>query len=331
MSAGDWRNALTEQLIYARHVLGLLRPGRRVPDYEAHPVAPRLLSGWQHADLETMVEEGRRQSDRQHEDLERVRGRAQFLLTLGLALLAGVAALRSPIARADHWWLWTLWGVSLAAGAWAALGAAAVSAVRADVEIVDAAVLSGYEPPVRRHLAADYADLVRAGENAIATRLTNFRVAVLWLLIAAALGLATWLWSAAGNSPAEHQPSSSTVTIAPNIHLAGPTFQLGQSQTGEGTRTVALGLFGGLITAVGTVAELRGLLNPLLSALAKAHITFSIAPHFDLGGLTIKSVSGAPVRGPPGPRGKRGSHGPRGRRGPQGPRGKPGDRDRPDG
>jgi hypothetical protein len=199
---------ISEQRVYAQHVLGLLRPGHRVPDHLAHATEPSPLNGWQPADHDAMIEEGRRQSDRQQDDLERVRGRSQLLLALALALLAAVAALRGPVASGDEWWLWTVWIASLGAGAWSAVGAAAIAAVRADMEIIDAAVLSHYEPPVRPKLAADYAELVRPGENAVATRLTNFRVAVLWLLIAAVFGLAAWLGSqAADGGSGHHEPA----------------------------------------------------------------------------------------------------------------------------
>lgn len=59
--------------------------------------------------------------------------------------------------------------------------------------MIHAAVLSRYSRPVRKRLAQDYAEIAMDGENQLATRLTNLRHAVSWLLIAALLALSTWL------------------------------------------------------------------------------------------------------------------------------------------
>jgi hypothetical protein len=69
--------------IYARHVLALFWPNKQAPTIEADHNQAGDVSGWPDRDLELLVEEGRRQLDRQHEDLERIRSRAQVLLALG--------------------------------------------------------------------------------------------------------------------------------------------------------------------------------------------------------------------------------------------------------
>jgi hypothetical protein len=44
--------------------------------------------------------------------------------------------------------------------------------IRADFDVIDSAVLSSYQPPVLDKLAGDYAAMLGAGENTVATRLT---------------------------------------------------------------------------------------------------------------------------------------------------------------
>jgi hypothetical protein len=71
------------------------------------------------------------------------------------------------------------------------LGAAAVYAVRADFVIIDATVLSGYEGNILRRLAKDYTDQ-RNSEETLATRVTLFRLSIVWLIVGGLAGLATW-------------------------------------------------------------------------------------------------------------------------------------------
>jgi hypothetical protein len=63
----------------------------------------------------------------------------------------------------------------------------------ADFDEIDSAVLSGYQSPILARLAADYAEMLAIGEDTVATRLTVFRQAVVWLIIGGYGGLITWL------------------------------------------------------------------------------------------------------------------------------------------
>jgi hypothetical protein len=182
-----------ETAIYARHVLALFWPNRFAPVLVADRNEPGDMNRWSDEELLILVEEGRRQLDRQHDDLERIRGRAQVLLAFGLALEGSIAALQSQLVSHGPCWVWILWILGLLAGGWSVLGAGATSVVRADMTMIHAAALSRYEPPVLSKLAADYAATMMEGENQLATRLTNLRHAVAWLLIAAFLGLVAWL------------------------------------------------------------------------------------------------------------------------------------------
>ena len=76
------------QGIYFVHVIALITPGVEATQYEAHPIEPKSLDGWSSWDRALMIEEGRRQADRQLTDLKEVRGRAQWLFTVGIAVTA---------------------------------------------------------------------------------------------------------------------------------------------------------------------------------------------------------------------------------------------------
>jgi len=190
---GPVTRLLEESGIYARYVLALFWPNKEAPALEADPNQANEVSDWGEGDLEILVEEGRRQLDRQHEDLERIRGRSQVLLAFGLALEGAIASLQKSVGIADNFLVWTLWVLALFVGVWSVLGAGATSVVRADMQMIHAAVLSRRKPPILPDLAEDYAAIVMVGENQLATRLTNLRHAVMWLLIAAFLGLLTWV------------------------------------------------------------------------------------------------------------------------------------------
>ncbi len=66
-----------ESVVYLQHVVALFRPNRPVPSFDAYRQTPRGLADWEAQDLKVLIEEGRRQLDRQRQDLERLQGRAQ--------------------------------------------------------------------------------------------------------------------------------------------------------------------------------------------------------------------------------------------------------------
>lgn len=197
-------------------------PNAGAPAQVADVNKPGAMTGWEDVDHELLIEEGRRQVDRQHDDLERIRTRAQVALAFGLALVGTIAALDDRMSAADCSIARVLWILALVAGAWSVLGAAATSVVRADVEVIDATTLSTYNKPIKADLAADYAKIVVTGENQLATRLTNLRHAVMWLLIAAILALLAWITSTqpaepvAANAPSSLQESLTSCRFSPS-------------------------------------------------------------------------------------------------------------------
>jgi hypothetical protein len=140
-----------------------------------------------------MIDEGRRQSDRQLADLEQIRSRAQWLFTVGAPIVTAVAAVFAAFDEGDSGWWVVLWLASLLAAGYGVVGAAAIMTIRADFNVIDSAVLSGYQRPVLNQLADDYAAMLGAGENTVATRLTVYRQAAVWLIIGGYGALIAWL------------------------------------------------------------------------------------------------------------------------------------------
>ncbi len=181
------------QQVYLAHVLALVRPGVEVPSFSAHQIQARPLTGWGNDELQLMIDEGRRQSDRQLADLEQIRGRAQWLFTIGVPIVTEIVTVFAAFDKGDSGWWVVLWLVSLLAAGYGVVGAAAIMTIRADFDVIDSAVLSGYQPPVLNKLADDYAGMLGTGENTVATRLTVYRQSVVWLIIGGYGALITWL------------------------------------------------------------------------------------------------------------------------------------------
>jgi hypothetical protein len=112
---------------------------------------------------------------------------------VGVPIVTAIAATFAGFHKGDSGWWVVLWLVSLLAAAYAVFGAAAIMTIRADFDVIDSAVLSSYQPPVLDKLAGDYAAMLAAGENTVATRLTVYRQSVVWLIIGGYGALVAWL------------------------------------------------------------------------------------------------------------------------------------------
>lgn len=175
------------------YVLALFWPGISVPVFTVHAIKPGDLLDWEEEDLKFIVEEGRRQLDRQLTQLDRVQNRAQFLFTtaLGLSVLL-VATVRNAVR--DH-------GVALLIGSYVGLilvvlgllGAAALMSTRAAYGGPETASMTLERPPVLPRLAEAYATRIGIGENTLATRVTVFRDAVFLVLLGAVIHGVIWL------------------------------------------------------------------------------------------------------------------------------------------
>lgn len=185
------RRALTAfrdgQVVYAAHVVALLAPGRELPVHQADQTVPGEITAWSPGELALMIEEGRRQSDRQLSDLKDVRSRAQWVFTVAVAALAALSA--GVVSTHPGTRLAVLWVAGLLALVWGVGGTAAILVARADFNTIHTAVLSRSERPVQLKLAEAYARMMAVGENVLATRLTVLRQAVVWCLCGGYLGL----------------------------------------------------------------------------------------------------------------------------------------------
>ena len=175
------------QWIYLVHALSLLAPGYELPVFSADQLKPKDVSQWSEEELKLLIEEGRRQSDRQQADLRDIRSRAQWLFTVAAAALgalgAGLASGNPDTTQA------ILWLAGLVLLVYGVGGAASVMVSRADFKTIHTAVLSAAQRPIDRSLAQSYARMMAEGENTVATRLTVFRQAVLFCLLGGYTGL----------------------------------------------------------------------------------------------------------------------------------------------
>ena|SRR6266699_194129 len=192
MGSNSTEKLPSEAMVYVRYLLGLW-PGRALPTFEVHEAEPGNMESWSDDDTVLVVQEGRRQLDRQSSDLESIRSRAQFLFTTCLGLLALTFAGTKTLTATHRWWVLVPWSVSLLSTVVSLLGCTAVIVGRKEMGAVDSTRLSRQRSPVLPTLAASYARAVRVGENTVATHITVYRDSVLLALIGAALYGAAWL------------------------------------------------------------------------------------------------------------------------------------------
>jgi hypothetical protein len=179
------------QSIYLAHVVGLIAPGVQVPVHKAHKIHPESLEDWDDGDLDLMIVEGRRQVDRQMTDFDRIGGRAQWLFTIGAALMvSGAGRFAGHTYRGFDLALWIVGLGLLTLGVG---GAAALMATRADFKQIDTAKFSTYETPRKRNLAGSYSRMLSTGENTIATRITVYRQAIVYVIAGGYVTLIAYL------------------------------------------------------------------------------------------------------------------------------------------
>src|SRR6266498_1771096 len=115
--------------VYLAHVAALFVPGVRVRSLPVHPGKVGTLSEWSEAELVLLVEEGRRQLDRQRADLDRVQARSQLLFTTAAALLVVLTAEFETMASRGGM-VFMAWYLGLALVALGLLGSAALMSLR---------------------------------------------------------------------------------------------------------------------------------------------------------------------------------------------------------
>ena len=177
---------------YLRHLAGMLLPGVKVTVPIVHTTKPLTLEKWEDAGLQSVIDEGRRQLDRQSARFDRVRTSAQLLFTTALGLLVVMAASAHRVLMRDYA-LVIAWVFGLVVVAIGVLGAAALLTVQSEFGAIDTALLTYSGPNPLRPLAEAYSQQVRTGEDTVAARVTVYRDAVWLVLLGASVQLVVWL------------------------------------------------------------------------------------------------------------------------------------------
>jgi len=171
-----------EWVVYLQHLLGLW-PGAKVPVFEVHNIEQGNIDGWSETELTYALEEGRRQVDRLFEDVERIRTRAQFLLTTCAGFLIVIFAGYTTMIAAKSAVPFALWSFAIVVTGLGLLGSASVIVARKDLRAIDTVRLTTTtERPLLRELVAAYGRSVRECTDTVATQITVFRDAV-WLVL----------------------------------------------------------------------------------------------------------------------------------------------------
>jgi hypothetical protein len=190
-----WLNSLRqESQYYFSYIAGLFVPDRQPRYFDAHPNEPGDVSSWSAPDWRLLIEEGRRQQDRQLALIEALRTRAQFLFTTAVTVFVITGVRVGDLIDRGTLGLAAIGALGLSLDLLSALGAAALMFIRADLGTIDAAKLSQQAPPIERYLAGAYSRLVRPGENTIATHNSVFRRAAFLLVLGAPVTGVLWIF-----------------------------------------------------------------------------------------------------------------------------------------
>jgi hypothetical protein len=192
-SADEIAQLPSEWRVYLNHIAGLVWPGRRVLTFEVDRNEPGDIAGWSNDDLLLLIDQGRIHVAQQVDDLERVRGRAQFLLTTTLGLIVVMFASAKTFVAAGRALAFLFWAIGLLVAGVSLLGAAAVVVTRKDLSAVHVTRLSRQRPPIAAELASSYSRIVKTGNNTVATQITIYRDAVMLLISASACYAVAWL------------------------------------------------------------------------------------------------------------------------------------------
>jgi hypothetical protein len=201
-----------EARVYAYYVLAVFRPGIGVPTFGQPEDFTDSLDGLTDDDHNIVVEEGRRQLDRQLADLEKNKSRAATMLTIGLAEV-GVLAAGANRAFAYGPWTGIVWIVSALLALLALGGAVSLLTSQAVFGRVDTRAIASNPMPLQQQVAIGYAQSVGWGEETIRTRITVLRDGVL-LAVASAM-LYALIWPFISSTPSRQsnpQPESTGVS-----------------------------------------------------------------------------------------------------------------------
>lgn len=181
--------------VYLSHIKGILLPGEEVTGFNAYQIDAAEILEWKDQDLTLVLESGRTQLERQNSNLEAIRSRAQFVLTLALAFVGLAVASAEFVGRTTI--AQVPWALGIGVAFLSALGAGGVIVARKDLGMVDTRLLTHQKPPLLPVAARASADSVAAGENTVATEITVLRDSVALFLVSFVLVCGGWLVAAA--------------------------------------------------------------------------------------------------------------------------------------
>jgi hypothetical protein len=208
---------------YLQYVAALLYPGREVPVFQQPRRIQTDLQDCSDDDFTLLLEEGRRQLERQAADMQRNHTRAATLLTVTVAELVFLAA-SGPGVFSDGLLVIAIWLVSVTLSVLALAGTVSVLTSSAEYGNVSTVDLADGPRPVLPELARQYTDAVGTGESTNAARLTILRDAV-WLAVIAAVFLVL-------TTPFTSKPSTTTtcaVSAGARCVIDGPTTRTGSA------------------------------------------------------------------------------------------------------
>lgn len=186
---------LENRWAYLSLVLALVVPGLEPFQFPDRDEEPGDLADWDDENLKLLIEEGRRQFDRQARLLDGIRVRSQWLFTTGLAVIAVLVGRAAPLQLRPPTLVDTLVFLGLICTVYAVLGSAALLVVAARFGVIDVGDLSreAGKGSMQAHLARQYASAVRPGETTLRTRLTLFFESAVWLMVGAASAAALYI------------------------------------------------------------------------------------------------------------------------------------------
>ncbi|MDG4790230.1 hypothetical protein O7626_30640 [Micromonospora sp. WMMD1102] len=201
-----------EARVYAYYVLAVFRPGIEVPTFGRPEDFTDSLDGLTDDDYKIVLEEGRRQLDRQLADLEKNKSRAATMLTVGLAEI-GVLAAGANRAFTHGPWTSVVWVVSAFLALFALGGAVSLLTSQAVFGRVDTPTIATGPTPVQQQVAIGYARSIGWGEETIRTQITVLRDGVLLAVASAMLYALIWPFiSSAPKQQSNPQPNPTGVS-----------------------------------------------------------------------------------------------------------------------
>ncbi len=203
-----------EARVYCWYVFALIRPGIEVPTFGEPVPYTGDIERFTDDDLKVIVEEGRRQIDRQLADLEKNRARAATMLTVSLAELAVLAASAQRVFL-KGFLASTIWAISAVLVVLAIGGAASLLTSAAAFGRLETRDLATGPTPVLRQAALGYAHAVGHGEETIRTRITVLRDGVLLIVVAALLYAVLWPFVSTTPSDPTPRPSPTGAPACP--------------------------------------------------------------------------------------------------------------------